>query len=245
MLIKFLISLFGHLLISHSITRIAEEFAFPHRMIRLFELGNLFLIAVLLFLPSSSVMLWLLIGILLISLKFFPPILRFFLLRSLRRSLIPFFDAIILSLHAGRSFRTAVAEAIEMQTPWVKIQLHEMMMSIMKTETAINVKSALLKALQEEFAEIDRSKSRCLEQMMALRREYKMIEEFRRRSVQVTHQTRLQAIIVTALYAGLLSFVIVQFGFKDHRTVIFLSLLLFAGGLIWIFLMGKRLKWKV
>jgi len=79
----------------------------------------------------------------------------------------------------------------------------------------------------------------------ALRRQLKLMEDFRRRSGQVTEQMKMQALIVTALYLGLLFFVIKQFGFKNHQSLILISGFIFLIGLLWIFLIGRRMKWKV
>ncbi len=245
MLIEIAISATGYILLNQSLARTSDEFAFPLHFHRQLDKINLILVTMLLLIPTSSALLWLFIGILLAFLKVFPIILRHFLLQELKKTLLPFFDAIILGLHSGRSFRNSAFEAAEMQTPWVQIQLRDLMQSIVKTERAISTKSALLKDLREEFIKIDNSKNRCLEQVKALRREYKMKEDFRRRSVQVTQQIRMQAIIVTALYAALLCFVIVQFGFSLHQNVILFSLFLFVAGLLWVFSIGRRLKWKV
>jgi hypothetical protein len=84
-----------------------------------------------------------------------------------------------------------------------------------------------------------------VDQLRALRKEIKMLEDFRRRSGQVTQQLKMQAIIVTALFSALLLFVIKQFGFQEHRNLIFCTSSTFILGLISIFWMGRRFKWKV
>lgn len=246
MLIFFSISLIGHMLVHRTILSIARDFAFSQHLIRSFLIFNLAVICVIAVISASTpITLWLFIGILLITLKFFPHILRFFLLRRLRASLIPMLDCLILGLQTGKSFRSSLHSAIEMQTGWVRHQLMEVCDSLQMSKNVIAVKSALLKDFREELLEIDRSQARCVEQVRALRRHLKMQEDFRRRSGQVTQQIKMQAIIVTALYFALLLFVIMQFGFNPHRSLIFWSAIIFFVGLFWIFLMGRRLKWKV
>jgi hypothetical protein len=108
-----------------------------------------------------------------------------------------------------------------------------------------SVKSLLIKDFQAELVQIDRSQNRVIDQVRALRRHLKIQENFRRRSMQVTQQIKMQAIIVTLLYLLLLSFVINQFGFTQNKNVILISGLIFTFGLIWIFKVGRRIKWKV
>lgn len=246
MLISFSISMLGHLLVHRNISSMAHEFAFSQRLIRYLMISNLAVICFIALISASApTLLWLFIGILLITLKFFPDILRFFLILRLRCALIPFLDGVILSLQTGKSFRTSLRVAAELQEGWVHIRLREVVESLTVSENVIAMKSALIKDFRAELMEIDQSQTRCLEQVQALRRQLKMQEDFRRRSGQVTQQLKMQAIIVTALYLGLLIFVIVQFGFLKHRSLIFLSLFFFITGLFWIFLMGRRMKWKV
>lgn len=223
----------------------ARDFAFSQQLVRSLSISNLVVIGFLSASSASALTLWLFIGILLISLKFFPIILRFFLIRRLRSALIPFLDCVILGLQTGKSFRLSLFSAVDMQSGWVHHQLKEVIESLQMSETVTAVKSALLKDLQRELVEIDRSQTRCVEQVKALRRELKMQEDFRRRSGQVTQQIKMQAIIVTALYLALFSFVIMQFGFQEHRFLILMSLLIFLGGLLWIFSVGRRMRWKV
>lgn len=245
MLIFLSISFLGHTLAHRTILLIAGDFAFSHRLVRTSSALNLVVICAIAVVSTSPLTLWLFIGILLVSLNLFPHILRFFLLRRLRTSLIPMLDCVILGLQTGKSFRASLLSAIENETGWVRHQLMEVFDSLRMSKNVIAVKSALLKDFIDEVVEIDRSQTRCLEQVRALRRHLKMREDFRRRSGQVTQQIKMQAIIVTVLYIALLSFVIMQFGFAKHRVLIFLSGTVFVVGLIWIFLVGRGIKWRV
>lgn len=243
--IFFSISSLGYALVHRFFSSMAREFAFSQQLVRYFSISNLVVISILTASSVSAPTLWLFIGILLITLKFFPNILRFFLIKRLRSALIPFLDCVILGLQSGKSFRLSLIGAIDTHSGWVHHQLKEVVESIQMSENVTAMKSALLKDFQRELLEIDRSQTRCVDQVKSLRRELKMQEDFRRRSGQVTQQIKMQAIIVTALYVALLSFVITQFGFQEHKNLVLMSFLIFLGGLIWIFSMGRRMKWKV
>lgn len=245
MFLIFSISFIGHTLAHRIISSLARRFAFSHSLKRFLVVANLALICFFAMTSGSTLMLWLFIGILLLSLKFFPTILRIFLQRRLKLALIPLLDCTVLGLQTGKSFRSSLHLAIENQQGWIRQQLTELYQSMAMSENVIPLKSALLNDLRREFVEIDRSKSRCLEQVQALRREIKMQEDFRRRSGQVTQQIKMQALIVTALYLALLFFVITQFGFVAHKNLIVTSILVFILGLVWIFFAGRRIKWKV
>ncbi|MGZ3774903.1 MAG: hypothetical protein ACXVCY_01080 [Pseudobdellovibrionaceae bacterium] len=245
MLIVFSISLIGYALVRRILSSISREFAFSQQLIRSLSISNLVVVCIFTASGISAPTLWLFIGILLITLKFFPIFLRFFLLKRLRSSLIPFLDSVILGLQTGKSFRLSLIAATETQSGWVHHQVKEVVESLQMSENVTAMKTALLKDFQKELTEIDRSQTRCVDQVKALRRELKMHEDFRRRSGQVTQQIKMQAIIVTALYIALLAFVITQFGFNEHRHLILMSFLIFLAGLLWIFSVGRRMKWKV
>ncbi len=246
MFILFSISMLGQALVHRTLLMIVQEFAISQHTLRSLVILNVLLMSVLtVSLNSSPATLWLFIGIILISLKFFAPILRFFLVRGLSSALIPLLDSVILGLQSGKSFRISLNAAIENQSGWRRNQFREIYNSLITAENVIAVKSALLRDLQAELAEIDRSQNRIVDQVKALRRHLKLQENFRRRSGQVTQQIKMQAIIVTALFIALLSFVIVQFGFFEHRLLILASVLIFFVGLFWIFNVGRRMKWKV
>lgn len=245
MVLLFSISMLGHLFVSRTLETFSREFAFSQHLARVLPLFSLVVVSLLAAISASSTICWLFIGILLITLKFFPEIFRFFLMQKLRKSLIPLLDSVILGLQTGKSFRFSLQQAIENQQGWIRHQLQEVFDSLSMSENVIAAKSALIKDFQSEILQIDRSNVRCLEQVRALRRRYKMQEEFRRRSGQITQQIKMQAIIVTALFLALLIFVIAQFGFHAHRFLIFSSTMIFFGGLLWIFFMGRRMKWKV
>lgn len=246
MFILFSVSMLGQALAHRTLSRIAHEFAISQHTLRSLMILNVLLMSILaVSLHSSPVALWLFIGIILITLKFFPLILRFFLMQRLSGALIPMLDGVILGLQSGKSFRMSLQSAIENQSGWRRNQLREIYSAIITSETSIAVKSALLKDFMAELVEIDRSQNRTVDQVRALRRHLKMRENFRRRSGQVTQQIKMQAIIVTALFAALLMFVIVQFGFLANRFLILASILIFLTGLTWIFNVGRRMKWKV
>ncbi|KHD88023.1 MAG: hypothetical protein OM95_10880 [Bdellovibrio sp. ArHS] len=245
MLIFFMISMIGHVLVHRILSSMARDFAFSQQLFRSLAISNLVVISFITAIMPSAPSLWLFIGILLITLKLFPPILRFFLQKGMRSALIPLLDGVILGLQTGKSFRSSLYAAIENQSGWRRHQLMELYQSLAMSENVIAMKSALLQDFRDDLQEIDRSQSRCIEQVKALRRDLKMHEDFRRRSGQVTQQIKMQAIIVTALYVALFLFVIMQFGFKEHKNLILTSFLIFFGGLVWIFVAGRRMKWKV
>lgn len=241
----FMNSAAGYLLAHRILAEHAEEFAFTPRVFTVLGTFCMIFFLAIFILCRSPLMLWLFIGILLITLKLFPLVFRIFLLRRLEGDLLPLFDHVILALQTGKSFRQGMLSAIECRQGWIRNQLRDLFNSVIYGDDAIVMKSALLKDLQMELLEIDRSNNRVVEQVRSLRRQLKMREDFRRRSGQVTQQIKMQAIIVTVLYLGLLAFVIAQFGGREHANLLLFSNGIFFCGLITVFQIGRRMKWKV
>jgi hypothetical protein len=245
MFLLFTVSIFGYAFVHRIYREIIAEFAIADHSLRLLSTYLLVIGVFAVTFSSSPLSLWIFIGILLISIKFFPPILRFILNRRLRSALIPLLDAIILGVQSGKSFRSSFHAAVESQSGWARNQLRELYSWLISSEQSHALKSALLADFMAEMIEIDRSQSRCADQLRAVRSHLKIQEDFRRRSGQLTQQIKMQAIIVTALYGGLLFFVIAQFGWREHQKLLLASLVLFLTGLFWIFNAGRRMKWKV
>lgn len=246
LLFSFLVSMFGYWIAIRTFSQVATEFSISIRHQQLASAVIMVVIVVLMgSTKSSSLTLWLFIGILLKSLKFFPIILRIFLNRKIRKTLIPYLDLVILNIQSGKSMHVSMREATEIQEGWMKNQLKEVHLYVFSEGASPPAKSALLKRFSTELHRIAHSQSKYFEQLKALRRELKMQEDFRRRSGQVTQQLKAQAIIVTALYLALLAFVILQFGFKENRQIVLSSVAIFKVGLFWMFMIGRRMKWKV
>lgn len=246
MMLHFMVSMIGYLSVHRLLAELAKEFALSSRFFAVLAsifLGMIVLIAVVC--VTSPLLLWIFIGILLLSLNILPKILHAVLSRRLFLSLLPFLDHVVLGLQTGKSFRSSLISAIEMQSGWIRNQLRDLYNSMVNGEASVVMKSALLKDFRAELMEIDSSNHRLIDQVKALRRQLKLQKDFRRRSGQVTQQIKMQAIIVTALFLALLGFVIFQFGWQDHAKLIMFSSFFFILGLIIILNTGRRMKWKV
>ncbi len=145
----------------------------------------------------------------------------------------------------GKSFRFALKIVAEKTLGWMGHQLKIIVQNLEKEEFIGHSKSPSVADFERMISAIDKSNSKNLDRVLGLRNHYKMLQNFRRRSGQVSAQIRMQAIIVTILYLSLLTFVIVQFGFLKQQKLIFCSISMFLLGLFVIFYVGRKLKWKV
>ncbi len=246
MIINFVSSIFGQLLVNRIFSDISSEFLLSsHQSKQIQRTIFVILAAQTYLLRSSQIKHWLFIGILLISLKFFPRIFNFFLEKRFKNNVVRLLDELILEMKMGRSFRFSLKIIAEKTSGWMGHQIKIIVQNLEKDEPSISVKSASVADFERMISLIDKSNSKNLDRVIGLRNHYKMLQNFRRRSGQVSAQIRMQAIIVTILYLSLLTFVIVQFGFMKQQKLIFCSISMFLLGLFVIFYVGRKLKWKV
>lgn len=246
MIIIFALSVLGYSLVARIFQHLSDQFGFSKQFSITALLTLLILHVVgLVFLHQRPFVLWLFIGIIWISLNISPYFLRIHLMKSLKKQLIPLLDQVILGLQVGLSFRRALLHAIDGQSSWYRhqfLEIYNAMIVVDGIKTAARAK--FLDVLMTEFIEIDRSSTKVVDQVRAFRRQVKTEEDFRRRSGQILEQVRMQAIIVTSMYVGLLVFVSLNFGFYKNLNLILFTASLFVGGLYWIFSVGRKMKWK-
>lgn len=245
-MLSFIVSMSGFVFLIRIFQNIADNFGFSKQITRIFE----FVIALLVFFihfffHQAPLLTWTSIGALFVGLKFLPEILYFSLILELKKRILPLMDQVILGLQSGQSFRTSLHQSIQQQPSWIRHQLLEIHHSIAMNQTILHSQNKFLRELTAEWSEMDKSQSKLIDHARAFRRQLKIEEDFRRKSGRVTQQMKMQAIIVTILYLALLIYVISQFGWVQNLLLIAVSAVLFSAGLAWIFMMGRKMKWKI
>jgi formate/nitrite transporter FocA (FNT family) len=102
-----------------------------------------------------------------------------------------------------------------------------------------------LQELARELMCADQSSHHMLTRVANLRTLYQKRFDFRRRSGQVLTQIHAQAMLLVGLYLALSIFTALQYGWEKFLALRLMSALLFALGLIMIFYLGKKIRWKV
>lgn len=199
----------------------------------------------LIFFSAPPIFVWGWHFILFLLLFLSPKAIELFLEGKLRNSAVIFLDQIILTVQAGASLRTAIKYATDQETGWRHHELLKAYSSLILADEPVPLRSDFLQELFSELRWIDQTRARVLEQIKSLRWHYKVQEDFRRKSGQVSQQSRIQAIVVSILYVALLIFNVYHFGFFKNMKLIGVSFCLFTAGLILVFAIGRRIKWKV
>ena len=163
-----------------------------------------------------------------------------------RRHFLGFLNKIILQMRSGNSFRQAVVRANETNSSFVRTKMDDIMKIVVFSQHSSTVtKSSFVDFIISEFKLVDTHSHRSLQRLLNLRKKIQIEEEFRHRSGQVLNQIRLQSTVITVLYSALLIFVVVQYGFMKHSGIIYVSTFMFIVGLLFVFKLGRKLKWKV
>lgn len=232
-------------------------FVFAHRILRsslqkiglsnlhtriFLVLAALMIVFFIILAPHPS-LLWIFFGTLFILLKLLPQLFSRYQEKLIQSHTLRMLDHLILSVQSGHSLRASLAMLSRQEPSLLRVSWENLVHAIAVENSPASLKSPSLKKLFGELSRIEKSQAKCVDQLRSLRRNLKTLEDFRRRSGQVSLQIRMQAAISTLLFAGLLLFMITQFGFYQHQTLILVSGTLFFIGVVTVFVIGRRLQW--
>ncbi len=189
-------------------------------------------------------LLWLFFGSMFILLKFLPHFFYVYQEKLIQSQTLRMLDHLILGVQSGQTLRSSLVTLSHQESSLLRVSLENLVHAIVFENSSASLKSASLRNLFDELSRIEKSQSKCADQLRSLRKNLKIMEDFRRRSGQVSLQIRLQAVISAALYVGLLFFMITQFGFYQHKGLIISSGALFFSGMVTVFVIGKRFQWN-
>lgn len=162
-----------------------------------------------------------------------------------RCQLVPLFDHLILQMRSGRTLKDSLVASTE---GFSQIQYYIFeILSLLQYETssASPIHDKLFIRVTNELLEIHKTSFKSTERLKAFRNKLKTEQDFRQKSAQVTLQIRLQAVVLSVLYVGLLFYVLWSYRWSEVQFLVFLSLLLFLSGLILLLSIPKGFRWKV
>lgn len=191
----------------------------------------------------SPVVLLCLIGILGASLRPLAEFFRRFLDERDRAALPALLDELVLTMKAGRSLRFALVEVSDRTKGRMGRVLREIAARLEHGASMDGMRGLSLE-LMREMSRIHRSQVKVVDQVVSFRRICRVRANFRRKSGQVTAQTRAQAAISFLLFAPL-----VVFHFHQSEDPLngrlALAVVMFLGAQAWIHFGSRRVKWTV
>ena len=155
-----------------------------------------------------------------------------------------FLDALTARMKMGGGFRTALGLSIDSLEPSpAKKDLREIKDRLIYAQNPPHQADQNFLSVFKILSTADKH-PKALSYLDAVRRSLKIQNLFEERSSAALLQIHIQSLLLVFLYTALLIFVISFFGSK-FLPIIFISLLLFSLGLIWVLIMGKNIKWTL
>jgi len=210
---------------------------------RIFLVLVALMIAFFVMLASHPTLLWFFFGTFLIILSLLPHFFSRYQEKLIHAHTLRLLDHLILNVQTGQSLRVSLMSLSRQEPSLLRVSWQNLAHALVVENSSSSLKSPTLRYLFDELSRIDKSQSKCADQLRSFRRNLKTLEDFRRRSGQVSLQIRMQGAISTLLFIGLLLFMVTQFGFYQHRSLILVAGSLFFTGVVTVFVIGRRLQW--
>jgi hypothetical protein len=247
MLFALLISMLGFAFAFRTFTHFIAQDLFDSAFMT--KIGTAYFAAVLIlifFVPTSRFSLW--------CTLFFPLVILAIWLsarvsrrsRIFQREALGVLSILILKMKSGRSFRQSLSEAVSECDRDVRVKLSEIASVVAFSQQGKAAQSdPFVRELIEEFRLIDQQPHASLRRLTVLREKIRVEDEFRRRSGQVLARLRAQSLIMCVLYLCVFIFMVLHFGWRANSRALGASIMCFGCGAVWMWLGGRRLKWKV
>lgn len=191
----------------------------------------------------SPVVLLCLIGIIGIGLRPSVRFLRRFLDEREQMELPMVLDELILAMKAGKNLRTATSE-VGRRTSGRLGKLFREIGARLERGADPPAWQGLSGEIVGEIIKAYRANTKVIDRLIAYRRRCRARANFRRKSGQVTSQTRAQAIISLAIYVPMI-FIHESQAEEGMSFRLPLSLALFVAAQIWIHIGARRIRWTV
>lgn len=153
-------------------------------------------------------------------------------------------DEVILTMQSGATLRIAMQTVISKESGFLKVQLQEILNQIVFPENVLTIQDPNILRILKEFLEVDQARAKSLDQLKSFRRILNLEKEFDRKESQIQASVQMQMGLMLILFCALLAFVGNKFGFAQNLGIIGLSVMLFIGGLIIMYFVGRNRKWQ-
>ncbi len=247
MLFAFLIPLLGFAFAFRTSRRLIDRDLFTRN--EMTKIGTLYFsssIALIIALPRTRFALWFAI--------FFPLTLTalavFVLLKRRARLFQSVFreslSIILLKMKSGRSFRQSLSEVTAETQPRWRAKLSEIAsVVVFSQQNTRMIADPFVAEIVQELSLIDRQPHAAARRLRVYRDKLRTEEDVRRKSGQILSRLRAQSLVMLGLYLAITVFMINKFGWVANRSLICASMFLFAIGSVWMFMGGRKTRWKV
>lgn len=160
---------------------------------------------------------------------------------------LAFLDELVLLMNSGRSFRESTNAILMGREDIYSLKLRQIVTSL-HLQAPNDVKNPTLadhiSILSSQLQQIDQAPQKAIDRVKSLRRQWRWQVAFRRKASQATAQVRAQAIILSLMYFALFLWVAMTQNLSRIMTIVGLSMVLFVTGVLLMFILGRRARWK-
>lgn len=243
-MIQLLISLFGILILYRNLSLLEKAQIINLTKFRIYFLTFQLPIYLFFFFKEQVLFLLLYIGIFLIILMFYRKIFIFFAECTYEKCHLMILDHLIILVKTGKSPLVGLQKVKKQLSPWEQIVFADLQF-VNSQEKNINQQPFLKNQLYiQEVKSILTSQQLVVEQLISLRQGLKLQQSLRHKSRQATYQIRAQATTSVFIYCGLLIVSWEQLNLKNSVSFLVISIFMFFSGMISLFFLGGRIKWK-
>lgn len=244
-MIFLLLSIFG-LFISDKFVSRLEKFKMisDHQKRILFVFMN-FPNAYFIFFKDQIVILFIYIGLILLSLTFFSIYFDYFLKKTFFDSQIRVLESILLNVKSGNSPFKSAKIVFDALTVFEKVTYEPL--NFLNPTSKVPI-YASFKYTNDFFSEVEiifQSQTKISDQLDQFRKGLKVQKSIRHKSRLAALQVRAQAVVAIFIYLFLLGFSICELNLLQFPSIIAVSMLLMAFGIYLILLKGNKIKWTI
>ncbi len=165
--------------------------------------------------------------------------------RQFRSAFPDFLNQLIIHVRLGHSLRSASEIALRSGPRHFSHHMGKVLDHVAFLQQKPSGLSSFARELMGEFHEMHLHPHQTLQRLINLRRRLRVESDFRHKSGQVSLQIRVQAAILSGIYIAVLIFSGVSFGVRKHYELMSLSFILFVMGVLTMFVVCRKGKWKV
>ena len=149
-----------------------------------------------------------------------------------------------LSLKTGFGLRESLRREAALEPKYFQDVIQLMLFSL-ETRAHFSTESGRLRQFYCLLEQIDKEPAKIVTRIELFRQKVSCEMQFQAKVAQILSQPRAQAVVVLILYAALILFLHSQFRDQQWVPYFYVSAPIFSLGVCWIFLIGRKYKWKV
>jgi hypothetical protein len=155
-------------------------------------------------------------------------------------------NLIILKMKSGKAFRLSLFEAVNESDPTFRAKLGEITSVVAFSQQKVEfIDDEFIREVIGELVIVDQTPHSSIQRLSVFRDRLDVVSDFRHRSGQALAQIRAQSFVMSGLYIAVFVFAVAHFGWHINARLFLTSLFLFMSGALWIWIGGRKMKWKV